>query len=74
MTPLTDQSTKRTCTIAAIEGTPKTIERMVSMGLTVGTRLTVIMNSGQQPLLVYARDTAIALARKEASNILVTGQ
>jgi ferrous iron transport protein A len=47
--------------------------RLASMGLSVGSRLQVLQNRGQGPLLVLVRDTRIALGRGEAMKILTEG-
>lgn len=73
MTPLSTLRQNSRSTIASINGDPGVVERLISIGLTVGTDLTIVLNSGKQPLLVYARDTAIVVARKEAENIYVNG-
>ncbi len=59
------------CTITGISGERKAMERLISIGLTVGTPLHVLSNKKQQPVLIYARDTSIALARKEAEKITI---
>ena len=44
--------------------------RLASMGLSVGSRLKVLQNSGHGPLLILVRNTRIALGRGEAMKIL----
>ncbi|MBP5328649.1 MAG: ferrous iron transport protein A [Spirochaetaceae bacterium] len=51
--------------IAAVNGDARFVGRITSIGLTPGCRLTVIKNEKRRPLLVYSRDTMIALNRKE---------
>ncbi len=57
--------------IAAINGDSRFISRITSIGLTPGCRLTVIKNEKRRPLLVYSRDTMIALNRNECDWIEV---
>ncbi len=57
--------------IAAINGDSRFISRITSIGLTPGCRLTVIKNEKKRPLLVYSRDTMIALNRNECDWIEV---
>ncbi len=57
--------------IASINGDSRFISRITSIGLTPGCRLTVIKNEKRRPLLVYSRDTMIALNRNECDWIEV---
>lgn len=71
MSRLSEQKSKTECVIRSIEGTERFIGRAVSMGFTENAKVEVIQNSAGNPMLVYARDTTIAISRKEAKNILV---
>ena len=57
--------------IAAVNGDARFVSRITSIGLTPGCRVTVIKNEKHRPLLVYSRDTMIALNRRECENIAV---
>jgi ferrous iron transport protein A len=57
--------------IAAIDGDTRFLSRVSSIGLTVGSRIEVICNKKKQPLLVYGRDTMIAINRRESAKITV---
>ena len=57
--------------IVSIKGDSRFISRITSIGLTPGCSLTVIKNEKRQPLLVYSRDTMIALNRNECEWIEV---
>ncbi len=59
------------CMIASISGDERFVSRITSIGLTPGCQLTVIKNEKKLPLLVYSRDTMIALNRNECSGIYV---
>ncbi len=59
--------------IASINGDQRFISRITSIGLTPGCAVTVIKNEKNRPLLVYSRDTMIALNRKECDFIEVEG-
>ncbi|MCR5268673.1 MAG: ferrous iron transport protein A [Lachnospiraceae bacterium] len=59
--------------ITAVNGDPRFISRITSIGLTPGCPVTVIKNEKNRPLLVYSRDTMIALNRKECGQIEVEG-
>lgn len=59
--------------IASVNGDQRFISRIASIGLTPGCTVTVIKNEKNRPLLVYSRDTMIALNRKECDFIEVEG-
>ena len=43
------------------------------MGLMVGETLEVCQNNKKQPVLIFARDTLIAISRKESEKIMIGG-
>jgi len=57
--------------IASVNGDSRFINRITSIGLTPGCSVTIVKNEKRRPLLVYSRDTMIALNRNECENILV---
>ncbi len=57
--------------ITSVNGDRRFISRITSIGLTPGCAVTVIKNEKNRPLLVYSRDTMIALNRKECDYIEV---
>ena len=58
--------------IASINGDTRFVSRITSIGLTPGCRVSIIKNEKHRPLLVYSRDTMIALNRKECDWIEVS--
>ena len=58
--------------VASLNGDSRFIGRITSIGLTPGCKLTVVKNDKNRPILVYSRDTMIALNRKECEGIEVT--
>lgn len=56
-------------TVKNLDGDTRFISRITSVGLTTGGKLTVIRNTKRMPLLVYSRDTVLAINRMEAENI-----
>jgi ferrous iron transport protein A len=58
--------------IASVNGDARFVSRITSIGLTPGCRVTVVKNEKRRPLLVYSRDTMIALNRKECDWIEVS--
>ena len=57
--------------IAKIEGDSRFISRIMSIGLTPGSSFSLLKNDGRSPVLVFCRDTVIAVNRKECSQIFV---
>ncbi len=57
--------------IASINGDSRFISRITSIGLTPGCHISIIKNEKRRPILVYSRDTMIALNRKECEGIEV---
>jgi ferrous iron transport protein A len=47
------------------------ISRTSSMGITNGSTLEVIRNEKKQPMLLFCRDTMVAINRKECEKIFV---
>lgn len=59
--------------IEALEGDGRFMSRVISMGLTVGCPVEVLQNEKKQPILIYGRDTMVALNRKECEKIRIGG-
>ena len=57
--------------VSAIHGDTRFMSRITSIGLTPGCRVRVIKNDKNRPVLVYSRDTMIALNRSECKGIAV---
>ena len=55
--------------IAKVEGDTRFLSRVTSIGLTPGSPITVVINEKKRPLLIYSRDTMIALNRTECERI-----
>lgn len=59
------------CVIERIAEGARFEQRGASMGLVAGTKVSVVRNQRKMPLLVFARDTLIAINRKDAEGIEV---
>lgn len=59
--------------IKAIEGDTRFLSRITSIGLTPGCPVTVVLNEKKRPVLIYSRDTMIALNREESDKIQFGG-
>lgn len=58
--------------INELKGDARFISRITSIGLTPGCRVSIIKNDKNRPVLLYSRDTMIAVNRKECAGILVS--
>ena len=71
MTDLTKLKTGASGRVVQIGGDKRYLSRITSIGMNIGSRVEVLQNVKKRPLLVYSRDTMIALDRQEAQNIKV---
>ena len=58
--------------ISELKGDARFISRITSIGLTPGCRVSIIKNDKNRPVLLYSRDTMIAVNRTECAGILVS--
>ncbi|HEX2997949.1 MAG TPA: FeoA family protein [Anaerolineales bacterium] len=68
---LTELSVDNHATILAFNIGTVEATRLVSLGLTPGTEVSMSQNYGWGPLIVTVRGTRVALGRGEAAKILV---
>ena len=68
---LAEMGENRCGMVAQIEGDSRFISRIVSIGLTPGSAFTLLKYDGRSPVLVFCRDTVIAINHKESSQIFV---
>ena len=71
MKTLLELQKEQSAVVASVNGDARFVSRITSIGLTPGCKLTVIKNEKRRPILVYSRDTMIALNRNECANIIV---
>ena len=57
--------------VSSLNGDTRFVSRITSIGLTPGCRVRVIKNDKNRPMLVYSRDTMIALNKGECDGITV---
>lgn len=69
MIKLTDMKKGSEGKVVSVTGDSRFVSRITSIGLTPGCRVSIIKNEKNRPILVYSRDTMIALNRKDCSNI-----
>jgi ferrous iron transport protein A len=71
MSRLSDVQTGNIVKVQEIHGDERLISRTSSMGIIVGSRIEILQNEKKQPLLLFCRDTMIAVNRKECEKIEV---
>ncbi len=69
---LNEMKADREAVVSKINGDSRLLSRITSIGITPGCKITVVRNDRNRPMLVYSRDTMIALNRKECIGIEVT--
>ncbi|MCR5671015.1 MAG: ferrous iron transport protein A [Butyrivibrio sp.] len=57
--------------VEKLSGDERFVSRITSIGLTPGCSIKVIRNDKNRPVLIYSRDTMIALNRNECEGIEV---
>lgn len=70
---LSDAAPGKRYTIREIKDEARLVKRLSSMGLVRGSVLEVCQNLKKQPVLVFARDTLVAIGREESKKILLGG-
>lgn len=68
---LTEVKNGERAQIIRIDGDRRYLSRITSIGLNVGCRVEMLQNVKKKPLLIYGRDTMIALNREESERIQV---
>ena len=61
----------QTGVVTAINGDVRYMSRITSIGITPGCTISIVKNDKNRPVIVYTRDTMIALNEKECNNIEV---
>lgn len=69
---LSELKTDSRAIVEKLTGDERFMSRITSIGLTPGCSIKVIRNDKNRPMLIYSRDTLIALNRKECMEIKVT--
>lgn len=61
----------RKARVSGVEGNMRLLTRLSSVGIVPGSIVTVERNDKHRPVLVYERDTLLALNREEAGRVQV---
>lgn len=70
---LSEAEENKNYVIKSFEETEHFESRISAMGIRKGVNLTILRNKKKLPILIYCRDTMIALGRGEAEKIMVGG-
>ncbi|ADY55578.1 FeoA family protein [Syntrophobotulus glycolicus DSM 8271] len=73
MQPLHTIEEGASCQVQRIDGDTRFISRITSVGITPGCTIKVLRNKPFAPILVYSRDTVLAINKNEANRLLVKG-
>lgn len=68
---LSEMKADRTGTVKSLGKDERFLKRITSVGLTEGARFKVVKNDRKMPVLVYARETLLALNRRDCDMIEV---
>ena len=62
-----------TYSVLEIKDEIRLINRLSSMGILCGSHLEICQNNKKQPVLVFVRDTLVAIGREESKKIFIGG-
>jgi ferrous iron transport protein A len=68
---LSDTAADSFSAVKRIGGDAHFMKRITSIGITEGSRLQTVKNDPKMPLLIYTRETLIALSRADAMKVEV---
>ena len=68
---LSEMKADRSGTVKSLGRDERFLKRITSVGLTEGARFKVVKNDRKMPVLVYARETLLALNRRDCDMIEV---
>lgn len=69
MSLLSSLEKDQTVVVSGLSGDQRFVSRASAIGFTPDTPVTMMQNIGRGPVLVYLRDTQVALGRDEAAKI-----
>jgi ferrous iron transport protein A len=71
MSKLSEIQAGNMVTVKEIKGDERLFSRTSSMGIIVGSTIEILRNEKKQPLLLFCRDTMVAVNRRECEKIMV---
>lgn len=66
---LSEMKTDQRGSVCDLQGSERFLNRITSVGITLGCPIVVMQNRKKRPILIYARDSAIALDRTDCTHI-----
>ena len=63
----------KTYSVLEIKDEARLTNRLSSMGVMCGSQIEICQNQKKQPVLIFARDTLVAIGREESKKITVGG-
>ncbi|MCR4851298.1 MAG: ferrous iron transport protein A [Lachnospiraceae bacterium] len=69
---LSEMKSNRHGTVRSLGNDERFMNRITSIGLTEGVRFQVVKNDRKMPVLIYVRETLLALNRRDCEKIDVT--
>ncbi len=70
---LSEAKPEKSYIVKEIKDEARLMNRLSSMGIMCGSRIRVCLNNKRQPVLVFVRDTLVAIGRGESKKITVGG-
>ncbi len=70
---LNEAENKKTYKVVSIDGDSRFISRILSIGMTIDLVFTVVKNKGKMPIVIFLRDTMLAISSEEAKKIQIEG-
>lgn len=70
---LSDATPGKRYVVRKIKEETRLISRLSSMGLICGSQIEVCLNNQKQPVLLFVRDTLVAIGREESKKIFLGG-
>jgi ferrous iron transport protein A len=71
MSKLSEIEAGQTVIVKEITADERLISRTSSMGIIIGSRIEILKNERKQPMLLFCRDTMVAVNRRECEKIKV---
>ena len=68
---LNEMETGQKGVITSVLGTDRCVSRVTAIGLTEGCSIEMVQNAKRRPLLVFERDSVVAIDRADYKNIEV---
>ena len=70
---LSESISGNTYLVLEIKDESRLINRLSSMGILCGSRIEICQNHKKQPVLLFVRDTLVAIGREESKKIVLGG-